>query len=50
MNIDFTNLNDVYHLSMIIIGFGGLILGFTTLFRSIRKERYYSRKRNKKRK
>lgn len=47
MNIDFTNLNDVYHLSMIIIGFGGLILGFATLGRAIRKDKQYSRIRNK---
>ena len=39
MNIDYTNLNDVYHLSMIIIGFGGLILGWVTLVRDIKRKR-----------
>ena len=33
MNIDFTNLNDIYHLSMIVIGFGVLILGFILAFK-----------------
>ena len=31
MNIDFTNLNDVYHLSMIVIGFGGLVVAALSL-------------------
>lgn len=31
MNIDFTNLNDVYHLAMIVIGAGALLLGFIFL-------------------
>lgn len=30
MNIDFTNLNDIYHLSMIVVGVGGLILAYLT--------------------
>ena len=33
------NLNDLYQLSMIIVGFGGLILGFITLVRNIKKEK-----------
>ena len=41
MNIDYSSLDDVYHLSMIIIGFGGLILGWITLVRNIKKEKQY---------
>ena len=33
------NLNDLYQLSMIIVGFGGLILGWTSLIRNIKKEK-----------
>ena len=50
MNIDYTNLNDVYHLSMIIIGFGGLILGWITLVRNIKKEKRTSSAFQRKRK
>ena len=34
MQIDFTNLNDVYHLAMIIIGTCGLIFAGITLLRT----------------
>lgn len=33
------NLNDLYQVSMIIVGFGGLILGWTSLIRNIKKEK-----------
>lgn len=33
------NLNDLYQLSMIIVGFGGLILGWLTLIRQIKKDK-----------
>ena len=46
MEIDLTNLNDVYHLSMIIIGFGGLILGYLTLMRLIKKDKQYKSYKN----
>ena len=38
MNIDFTNLNDIYHLSMIIIGFGVLILGGIFISRFLKRK------------
>ena len=37
--IDFTSLNDIYHLSMIIIGFGMFALGAITLARTLRKDK-----------
>ena len=37
--IDFTNLNDVYHLAMIIVGVGMLVLAFFTLIRAIKKDK-----------
>lgn len=33
------NLNDIYQVSMIIVGFGGLILGWTSLIRNVKKEK-----------
>ncbi len=39
------NLNDLYQLLMIIVGFGGLILGWLTLIRTIKKEKYKNKKR-----
>jgi hypothetical protein len=39
------NLNDLYQLSMIIVGFGGLILGWLTLIRTIKKEKHKNKKR-----
>lgn len=33
------SLEDIYQLSMIIVGFGGLILGYITLMRNIKRER-----------
>lgn len=55
--VDFTNLGDIYHLSMIIIGFCSLFLGVITLARLFRKDkqermrqnRQYSKRKNKKR-
>ena len=35
-SMDFTQ---IYQLSMIIVGFGGLILGWTSLIRNIKKEK-----------
>ncbi len=32
-------LNDIYHISMIIVGFGSLFLGFTFLFRFMKKDK-----------
>ena len=37
--VDFTNLNDIYHLSMIIIGFSGLILSAAMLGRLFYQDR-----------
>ena len=37
--VDFSNLNDIYHLSMIIIGFGMLALATITLLRTLRKDK-----------
>ncbi len=31
-------LNDIYHISMIIVGFGSMILGYLTLMRAIRRD------------
>ena len=38
MQIDFTNLNDVYHLTMIIVGMGGLIIAGILLFRTKKRK------------
>ena len=45
MRIDFTSLNDVYHLAMIIIGTCGVVFAAITLFRAIRKDRKKKNKR-----
>ena len=37
MQIDFTSLNEVYHLAMIIVGMGGLIFAGITLLRTAPK-------------
>ena len=37
--VDFTNLNDIYHLSMIIIGFCSLMLATATLGRFLYQDR-----------
>lgn len=37
MNIDFTSLNDVYHLAMIIVGVGALIVSIVALSVSIKR-------------
>lgn len=37
--VDFTSLNDIYHLSMIVIGFGMLILATVTLLRAVKKDK-----------
>ena len=42
-SMDFTQ---IYQLSMMIIGFGGLILGIISLNGNVKREKYY---RNKKR-
>lgn len=39
------NLNDLYQVSMIIVGFGGLILGWTSLIRNIKKDKQRKLKR-----
>ncbi len=43
------NLNDIYHISMIIVGFGALFLGFVFLFRFIKKDRQRNRNNKYKR-
>ena len=40
----------IYKLGMLIIGFGGLILGCMTLIRSIKKEKLVNKNFNSKRK
>ena len=37
--VDFTNLNDIYHLSMIIIGFCSLLVAAIALGRVIHQDR-----------
>ncbi len=37
----------IYKLGMLIIGFGGLVLGSITLVRSVKKERRYNKKTKK---
>ena len=37
--VDFTNLNDVYHLSMIIIGFCSLLVAALALGRAFHQDR-----------
>ena len=46
LNITSMDFTQIYQLSMMIIGFGGLILGIVSLVRTIKKDKYY---RNKKR-
>lgn len=45
--VDFSSLNDVYHLSMIIIGFGMLILATITLLRLLHKDKQLRIKQEK---
>ena len=45
--VDFNNLNDIYHLSMIIIGFGMLILATITLLRLLHKDKQLRIKQEK---
>ena len=53
VNIDFTNLNDIYHLSMILVGFGGLLVSFLGVFLLWKKQKkptysskaYYKKKK-----
>ncbi|MBO5850952.1 MAG: hypothetical protein J6R29_01305 [Clostridia bacterium] len=37
----------IYKLGMLIIGFGGLVLGFITLIRSVKRERRNNIKKQK---
>ena len=45
--VDFSNLNDIYHLSMIIIGFGMLVLATITLLRLLHKDKQLRIKQEK---
>lgn len=45
--VDFSNLNDIYHLSMIIIGFGMLVLATITLARLLHKDKQLRIKQEK---
>lgn len=50
MNIDFTNLNDVYHLAMIVVGIGALVLATVAIGIWIGKIRKQGKRRDSKRK
>ena len=46
--MDSTSLNDIYHISMIVIGFGGLILAYLTfILRLKNRSQKYKRKNHK---